>query len=145
LATRPVVVLSRPAPEPPATLRDDEAACAVRREVIRSSAGRLIDTAAHPLLEQYCRCVVRARQLAAQVAGFDMAIIAEQPGAIGYLNRLHAMSDRATSRVASLAFKLRLAPSSRLHRATAGRLVEDATAGQQKPWEFLGTHEDERV
>lgn len=105
----------------------------VWRMVISSRGGDLIAPEAFPVLVEYCRQVVFANQIAAQLDAFDPEWAKYAEG-LKRWDKLHQMQDRSLKAVASLGGKLRLTPASRVQKITAGRNADKGA--KRKPWEF---------
>lgn len=103
----------------------------VWRLVISSRAGEMIAPEAYPVLAEYCRWVETADQIASALKKFKPAWAKTDEGLTRW-SRLQAMQERASRTLASLAVKLRLPPSTRVHPEKAGSI---ARRTQQKPWE----------
>ena len=119
-----------PIPDPPKSLEPAQAD--VWRLVMGQVAGDLIAPEAYPLLVEYCRAVVTADQIAEQLAKFDPAWLAEDDG-LKRFDKLTGMQARAQGVVSTLSGKLRISPSSRVHKDTAGRM--GAKGAKRKPWQ----------
>lgn len=116
------VVAHLPArPDPPAELTGEQAAEWVA--VVRSLPADWFGRETHSLLAQYCRHVVSARHVARRI---DAAGDDDLP-TLARLLRMQAVQSGA---IASLATKLRLAPS-----ATSDRRKTKGPAGRT-PWEW---------
>jgi hypothetical protein len=92
----------------------------------------LIAPEAFPVLVEYCRAVISANQVAAQLDAFDQSWASEDDG-LKRWDKLLAMQDRLAGKVASLAGKLRLTPSSRVQAISAGRHADKGA--KLKPWQ----------
>ena len=118
-------------PEPPSYLTPEQED--VWRLVVASRGGDLIAPESFPVLVEYCRQVISANQVAAQLDSFDPEWSKDDEG-LKRLDKLLAMQDRLAGKVASLAAKLRLTPSSRVQAISAGRHADKGA--KRKPWEF---------
>lgn len=92
-------------------------------------------TATHvPVLEMYCRHVVRSRVLAAEIEAFDSAWLADKDGLDRY-EKLLKMAERESRAANALARSLRITRQSVIDPKTAGRAA--AKVGRaRKPWEL---------
>jgi hypothetical protein len=94
-------------------------------------AGELINEEAEPLLEEYCL-------LAETIRGYAKAL-SRVAGELSSLEELEAYDrhlqarERMGKTMAALGVKLRLAPSSRVHKERAGTIARKPRG--QKPWE----------
>ncbi len=131
LITRPVLLLQRKPAPPPPELTPAEAG--IWETVMRSPAGAWIGPEAHALLIEYAASITLAGALRGEIQRFDLVWARDTDGQ-KHLDRLLAMHDRVLARASSLAVKLRVAPSSRVHKQVAGRQVEQAGEGP-KPWD----------
>ena len=102
------------------------------RLVIASRAGDMIAPEAFPVLAEYCRWVENADQVAAAMNKFKPGWAKTDEG-LARWSKLQAMQERASRTVASLAVKLRLPPSTRVHPERAGTIERKGV--QPKPWE----------
>lgn len=118
-------------PEPPSYLTPEQED--VWRLVVASRGGDLIAPESFPVLVEYCRQVISANQVAAQLDAFDPEWAKDDEG-LKRWDKLLAMQDRLAGKVASLAAKLRLTPSSRVQAISAGRHADKGA--KRKPWEF---------
>lgn len=118
-------------PEPPSYLTPEQDD--VWRMVVASRGGDLIAPESYPVLVEYCRAVISANQVAAQLDAFDPEWAKDDEG-LKRWDKLLAMQDRLAGKVASLAGKLRLTPSSRVQAISAGRHADKGA--KKKPWEF---------
>lgn len=117
-------------PDPPSNLTDAQSD--IWRLVVASRGGDLIAVESYPVLVEYCRNVVAANEIAALIDKIDVQNISNVVQ-LKHYDKLLIMQDRASARVAYLATKLRLTPSSRIQPITAGR---NARKGAKvKPWE----------
>ncbi len=129
MAVSNVVTLRPPAPAPD-YLTTEQAA--TWDAIMRSSAGNLIAPEAYPVLAGYCRAISAAASVAKMVDEFDPAE-AKQPDGFRKWSKLLAMQERLEGKVASLAVKLRITPSTRIQPRTAGR--NEGRGAKPKPWE----------
>ena len=118
-------------PEPPSYLTPEQED--VWRLVVASRGGDLIAPESFPVLVEYCRQVISANQVAAQLDSFDPEWAKDDEG-LKRWDKLLAMQDRLAGKVASLAGKLRLTPSSRVQAISAGRNADKGA--KRKPWEY---------
>lgn len=134
LGTRPVLAFSRRLPEPPAGMTAPEAA--IWHTVVASPAGSMIDASNYALLAQFCREVALADIVAELVHEFRPEWV-RTDGGLERLDRLLKMQERCSRTVASLSGKLRLSPSARVHKDTAGRLMANqGDTDRRRPWDF---------
>lgn len=125
----PVSELQRLA-EPPSYLTPEQDD--IWRLVVASRGGDLIAPESFPVLVEYCRAVTSANQVAAQLDAFDQSWASDEEG-LKRWDKLLAMQDRLAGKVASLAGKLRLTPSSRVQAISAGRHADKGE--KRKPWQ----------
>lgn len=125
----PVQELER-IPEPPSYLTPYQED--IWRLVMASRGGDLIAPESFPVLVEYCRAVSGANQVAAQLDEFDPEWSKDDEG-LKRWDKLLAMQDRLAAKVAMLAGKLRLTPSSRVQAISAGRHADKGA--KRKPWE----------
>lgn len=129
LAVSNVVPLQRlPAAPEHLTLAQSE----TWRLVVASRAGDFIAPEAYPVLAEYCRWVETADQVAQELKGFKPSWAKTEEG-LSRWSKLQAMQERASRTLASLAVKLRLPPSTRVHPEKAGRAA--MRGEKRKPWE----------
>jgi len=117
-------------PEPPAYLTPEQED--IWRLVVASRGGDLIAPESFPVLVEYCRAVTSANHVASQLDAFDPSWVADDEG-LKRWDKLLAMQDRLAGKVASLAGKLRLTPSSRVQAISAGRHADKGA--KLKPWQ----------
>ncbi len=132
LTVAPVKEL-RQIPEPPEQLTPKQGG--LWRTVMESSAGGFIEVEAYPVLIEYCRAAASGDMVASELDRFDPKWAQDDEG-LQRWNKLLQIQDRAQGRVASLAVKLRLTPSSRVRPETAGRAERNHSG--KKPWQFEG-------
>jgi hypothetical protein len=91
-----------------------------------------------PVLEMFCRHVVTARKLSAEIERGQRAVkwLRNDEDA-KRLNLLCHMRDRETKAAVATARSLRLTKSSQMRAEAAGRAVRDRYRGEL-PWEFKG-------
>ena len=130
LSVAPVTV-ARVIPKPPTHLTSAQGE--VWRLVMASAAGEYIATEAYPVLVEYCRAVVEADRIAAEVDRFNPEWSRESDG-LKQWKTLHAMQDTAARRVTNIATRLRIPPSSRIHQRTAGSAAARHNPGR-RPWD----------
>ena len=118
-------------PEPPSYLTPEQED--VWRMVVASRGGDLIAPESFPVLVEYCRQVISADQVAAPLEAFGPEWSKDDEG-LKRWDKLLAMQDRLAGKVASLAGKLRLTPSSRVQAISAGRNADKGA--KRKPWEY---------
>lgn len=120
IATGPVLAVSCKAPEPPPILTDAEAE--VWRSLIISPDGALITSEALPLLKELCRQIVNADQIAKEIREFKPEWLPVN-GGLERFDHLLRVQDRLADRISSLSSRLRLSPSSRVHKEATGRQI----------------------
>ena len=134
MATRPVLAFSRKAPEPPPMLTDAEAE--VWRSLIVSPGESLITSEDFPLLKELCRQIVNADLIAKEIREFKPEWLPVN-GGLERFDHLLRVQDRIADRISSLSSKLRLSPSSRVHKEATGRQVgNQPDPDRQKPWDY---------
>ncbi len=126
------VIDFRPAQKPPESLTPAQKL--IWNEVMRTTARSLIAIEAFPVLVEYCRAIDTANQIAEMLAGFDRKWAKKKEGFERW-SRLIAMQERTSSKVSSLAVKLRIAPSTRILPRGAGRAEARQLGAEGKPWE----------
>ena len=126
LEVAPVVQL-RPFPKAPEHLTESQAD--IWRLVITSRAGELIPPESYPVLVEYCRAITAADQVAEELDAFKSEWRKTDEG-LRRWDKLLAMQDRLAGKIASLAVKLRITPSTRVHPEKAG-------TNARKAWEIL--------
>jgi len=92
-----------------------------------------------PLLIEFCRAVSRSAIIAQQAEAFDPEWLTAD-GGLERWDRLLRMADRAAGRVASLAVKLRLSPSTRYRADRASVIADKPGVGLQRPWDGVPTN-----
>lgn len=130
VAPRPSV--PRVVPNPPLDLTDRQNA--VWQAVMKSAAGAYISPEALPVLVEYCRAVVASEDVSREVENFEPTWNRKSEEGLRRWKTLHSMQDLASKRVANLAVKLRIAPSSRMHQRTAG-VAENRHVDGPRPWD----------
>jgi len=130
-----VVVANLPGqrPEPQADLTQEQAA--EWRAVVATKPADWFGRDTHAMLADYCRHVVLARRIAAEIekAGGEWAASAE---ALKRFDKLGAMLERHTRTVASLATRMRLTQQSRYNAQSANTAANRGGATARKPWDF---------
>lgn len=97
-------------------------------------------TATHvPLLEAYCRHIVRGRILADEIENFERAWLANDEGLKRY-DRLLAMAEREGRAASSLATRLRITRQATHDPKLVGRAAR-LQPNSKKPWELAEPHE----
>lgn len=86
-----------------------------------------------PLLEAYCRHVVRGRVLAGEIDAFEADWMRDSEGLKRY-DKLLKMAEREARAASSLATRLRITRHSQVHKEVAGR-AQASVARTRKPWE----------
>ena len=119
-------------PEAPAYLTPEQDD--IWRLVISSAGGDLISPESYPVLVEYCRAVVSSNQIAAQLDAFDPEWANDDEG-LKRWDKLLQMQEREARKIASLAVKLRLTPSTRVHPEKAGTVERKGV--KLKPWEMF--------
>jgi hypothetical protein len=124
------VVATLPAgrPPPPKDLTDEQAE-EWRAVVARMPAG-WFTRETHPLLAQFCRHVVRARQIEKTLDEYTKQLLETDEG-LDPLDRLAKMADREARAMTTLATKMRLTQQSHYR---ADKVVK-TTDAPKKPWE----------
>ncbi len=120
-------------PDPPEQLTPEQGE--IWRLVMVSSAGNFIQAESYHVLVEYCRAVIAGDQIAQQLDRYTPAWLEEDDG-LKRWDKLQAMQDRTSRRIASLAVKLRLPPSTRVHRESAG--AAERNSSKRKPWQYEG-------
>lgn len=87
-----------------------------------------------PMLELYCRHVVRSRILADEIDNFDRSWLADEDGLKRY-DRLLGMAEREARAANALARSLRITRQSVVHPGVAGT-AHAKHARSRKPWEL---------
>jgi hypothetical protein len=132
-----VSVLGNERPAPPEELTEEEAA------EWRAIAGRMpadwFTRENHPLLAEYCRHIVRARDLAKDITGFKRfpPEVRLTTDGIQRYDMLLRMADRERAAMVNLATKMRLTQQSR-YRADKAATAADRGKMVSKPWEVAG-------
>jgi len=104
----------------------------VWRSVIDSPAGDMITPEAEPLLVAYCKTAERADQIGRVLDSMaDEQLLTE--GGFARFERYMAQAERAARMLANLSMKLRIAPSARVHKESAGTI--SARPRGARPWE----------
>lgn len=93
-----------------------------------------------PMLELYCRHVVRSRVLAEEIEAFDRAWLADDDGLKRY-DRLLGMAEREARAANALARSLRITRQSVIHPTVAGN-ANAREVRSRKPWELPAHEED---
>ena len=88
-----------------------------------------------PVLEMYCRHVVRSRILADEIEAFDRAWLADEDGLKRY-DRLLAMAEREARAASALARSLRITRQSVIDPKVAGTAAARVVRSR-KPWELV--------
>ncbi len=105
------------------------------RLVMVSSAGNFIQSESYPVLAEFCRAVIVGGQIAQELDRYTVEWLEEDDG-LRRWDKLQAMQDRTSRRIASLAVKLRLPQSTRMHPKSAG--AAERNSSKRKPWQFKG-------
>jgi len=87
------------------------------------------------VLIEYARAVEQADQIAEQVSAFDPAWLRAE-GGLERRSALLRIQDQVARRVASLAVKLKLTPSSRYRHDRAAVITGNSKSGIAPPWDF---------
>jgi hypothetical protein len=130
-----VSVLGNERPAPPEDLTDEEA---VEWRAIASRMPHDWFTGEnHPLLAEYCRHIVRARDLAGDIAKFKRfpAEVRITTDGIQRYDMLLRMADRERAAMVNLATKMRLTQQSR-YRADKAATAADRGKTVRRPWEM---------
>ncbi len=97
-------------------------------------------TATHvPLLEAYCRHIVRGRILADEIDSFERAWLSNDEGLKRY-DRLLAMAEREGRAASSLATRLRITRQATHDPKFVGRAAR-LQPNSKKPWELAESNE----
>lgn len=111
-------------PDPPATLTPEQ--CEVWGQVVDTHPADWFGASAYPVLEQYCRHVTAARQVAALIENLSR----RKRVPIDALTELFKSQERESRMIASLATKLRVTPQSTTNHR--GNKIADAF---DNPWD----------
>ena len=87
-----------------------------------------------PVLEMYCRHVIRSRILATEIEAFDPAWLADKEGLDRY-EKLLKIAERESRAASALARSLRITRQSTIDPKTAG-IAAAKVARARKPWEL---------
>jgi hypothetical protein len=115
---------------PPVNLTDSEVQ--VWYQVISDQPANAFTETHIPMLEMYCRHVMRGRVLAEQIIAFNTDWLESDEGLKRY-DRLLAMSERESRAASSLATRLRITRQAIDQQTVARTLVNKPKAN--KPWE----------
>jgi hypothetical protein len=122
-----------PRPEPPHELTDEERE--VWRAVVATKPADWFTRDTHPLLVQYCRMTLRARQLAQM---HERLVDIENPAdAVRSFDALVKLEATVSGVLATLATKMRLSQQSKYGaRGAEGVARRGGEGSGAKPWEF---------
>jgi hypothetical protein len=104
----------------------------VWRSVVDSPAGDMITPESEPLLVEYCRAAERADQLGAVMNSIEPDQLLTE-GGFSRFERYMRASEANARTLANLSMKLRIAPSARVHKESAGTI--SARPRGSRPWE----------
>jgi phage terminase small subunit len=124
-------------PDPPAHLSGEEAD-EWRRVVLRMPSG-WFRAETHGLLATYCAHVANLQLIQNQLRVLRAS--SKNPGDVLQLAALMKLHQEESKQIASLAVKLRLAPSARYDRRQAGIALRES--GGPKPWEIIGLRDED--
>lgn len=102
------------------------------RSVVDSPAGEMVTPESEPLLVEYCRASERADQLGRVMNSMEEEQLLTEGGFARFERYLRA-SEANARMLSNLAMKLRIAPSSRVHKESAGTI--SARPRGPRPWE----------
>jgi hypothetical protein len=103
-------------------------------EVVNDQPADAFSAVHAPLLETYCRHVVRGRVLAAEIERFSSDWLADKEGLLRY-DKLLAMAERESRAASSLATRLRITRQATQDPKTVGR-ANARMPRAKKPWEL---------
>ena len=106
----------------------------VWRATVAANAVTWLTEDAYPLLINYCRHVVTASELSAQIGQLKRVDLSDRADVMTY-DRLLKMRLAETKSLVMLATALRLTPHSRLKAETAATAHDNAGGGGGKPWQ----------
>ena len=127
-----VTVTGRERLAAPVHLSDAEQA--VWTEMVNDQPAEAFGPTHIPLMEAYCRHVVRGRILADEIEAFDRAWLADDDGLKRY-DRLLGMAEREGRAASSLATRLRITRQAVLDPRTVA-VANNRMSKAQKPWEL---------
>jgi hypothetical protein len=117
----------------PAPVHLSDAEISVWLQLVNDQPAEAFTPTHVPLLEAYCRHVVRGRVIAAEIDAFDAEWIRDDDGLRRY-EKLLTMADREARAASSLATRLRITRHSQVHKDVAGR-AQASVVRSHKPWE----------
>lgn len=130
LTLAPINPLQRP--DPPASLNANESR--LWRDITASLAADWFRPADLPLLTAYCQAATEHQDAAKIIAGAGL-MLTDTKGR-KYRNPMIAVCHQSALRMAGLAVKMRLCPSTRYTAKTAGTAIRNTpTANIVPPWE----------
>lgn len=118
----------------PAPVHLSDAERGVWLETVNDQPAEAITPVHSPVLELYCRHVVRSRILADEIDNFDRAWLADDDGIKRY-DLLLKMAERESRAASSLARSLRITRQSTIDPKVAG-VANARHARSRKPWEL---------
>ena len=121
-------------PRLPAPVHMSDAERAVWAQAVGDQPGGSFTAVHEPLLELYCRHVVRSRVLADEIDGFQREWLADRDGLKRY-DTLLAMAEREGRAASSLATRLRITRQATTDPKTVGRASRNM-GRLSKPWEL---------
>lgn len=133
-ASMEVAVVAIGAQRLPAPVYLQDAERAVWIEAVNDQPAEAFTPTHVPLLELYCRHVVRSRILADEIEAFDRAWLADADGLDRY-DKLLKMAERESRAASSLATRMRITRQAVIDPKVAGSAK--ARVGRlRKPWEL---------
>jgi len=117
----------------PAPVHLSDAEISVWLQLVNDQPAEAFTPTHVPLLEAYCRHVVRGRVLATEIEAFDPEWMRDSEGLKRY-DRMLRMAEREARAASSLATRLRITRHSQVHPKTVGR-PSARSASAPKPWE----------
>ena len=121
-------------PEPPKELTRDQAT--EWREIVDRMPSDWFSRETHGLLVQYCRHVVRARQLAVMINAISPKDLVDRAGLLRY-EKLMGLAGRESGLIVALGTKMRITQQSRYEAKTAARSHPSDEASSRQPWKFV--------
>lgn len=118
----------------PAPVHLSDAERAVWIQCVEDSPADAFTPVHQPMLEAYCRHVVRGQILAGEIEAFDRAWLSDGDGLDRY-DKLLKMAERESRAASSLATRMRITRHSQYDKSHAMRAVNRMTRSK-KPWEL---------
>jgi len=103
------------------------------RTVMDSPAGEYIHPESHPLLYEYCRLAASCDRFAEMIREVESGDEPMSGRVLKDYDQLLKMRERAGKAASEISVKLRIAPSSRVHKEKAGTLAGRPRGS--RPWE----------